>query len=370
MSVVSCRLSVVRVQSRADFCADRLLSWDDDSLIPFSLCPLCPLSLLIQEVDHLSEAALVVSVEFAEESWEVGDVGFVGFDFVGGSCVETAVAGDVGEVGFEVFELSVGGFVLESDDGGIAVVAHGVVVAIKAADLIDGGVDVVGDFVEAEVGGADEFAAEELLVDVLLPLDPEASALFVDEDDGHGDGFSGLDEGEDFEEFVHGSETAWEGGHGVAGADEHEFSGEEVFEVDEFFIAVDVAVGGLFEGESDGESEAGVASRAAVRCGHDASACAGGDHPASFGHASAEFDGGLVVGFGFGCSCGAEDADFSSIAVGCKDFERVAEFRHGGSDEFEVAAVGFVAKKFDRSLDDVGDLVSFLHFAQHGDEFL
>ncbi len=325
---------------------------------------------IVEEVDHLSEATLVVAVEFAEEAWELGDVGFVGFDFVCGSGVEFSVAGDVGVVVFEVFELGVGGFVLESDDGGVAVVSHGVVVAIEAADFFDGGVDVVGDLVEAEVCGADEFATEQLLVDVLLPLDPETSAFFIDEDDGHGDGFSGLDECEDFEEFIHRAESAWECGHGVAGSDEHQFAGEEVLEIDEFLVSFDVAIGGLFEWESDGKPEAGVASCASMCGGHDASASAGGDHPSVLSHATSEFDGGLVVGFGFRGSRGPEDADFSGITIRRKNLQRITQLRHRRTNQLQISAVGLVAKEFDGGLDDVSDLISFLHFAEHGDEFL
>ncbi len=209
-----------------------------------------------------------------------------------------------------------------------------------------------------------------MVLDVGLPLFPVVAAGAVDEDDGHGDGFSGLDEGENFKALVHGAETAGEKGDGVAGADEDEFSGEEVFEVDEFFIVGDEGVGFLFEGETDGQAEAGIGACAAVTRGHDAAAGAGDDHPSGGGHFFGELGGLNVILMGFGGSGGAEDADFSDIAIGGEDFECVAEFLEGFVDEFYVAAIGLIAEELHGVVDDFADHVAVGDNAELFDEFL
>ena len=58
--------------------------------------------------------------------------------------------------------------------------------------------------------GYDEFAADEFGADELVPFFPVGAAGFFEHDDGEGVGAAGLDEGEDFESFVHRSETAGE----------------------------------------------------------------------------------------------------------------------------------------------------------------
>lgn len=209
-----------------------------------------------------------------------------------------------------------------------------------------------------------------MVLDVGLPLFPVVAAGAVDEDDGHGDGFAGLDEGEDFEAFVHGSEAAGEEGDGVAGADEDEFSGEEVFEVDEFFVVGDEGVGFLFEGETDGEAEAGIGACAAVTRGHDSAARAGDDHPSGGGHFFGKFGGLNVVLMGFGGTGRAEDADLSDIAIGGEDFEGVAEFLEGFVDEFYVAAIGLIAEEFHGIVDDFADHVAVGDVAELIDELL
>ncbi len=122
-----------------------------------------------------------------------------------------------------------------------------------------------------------------------------ATGLF-DEDDREGIAATGLDEGEDFEAFVVGAEAAGEEDDGVGFLDEDEFSGEEVAEVDEFFIAFDDGVGALFEGEFDGDAEGGGEAGAFVAGGHDAPSSAGDAHEAGVGADFSALGGELVVG--------------------------------------------------------------------------
>ena len=126
------------------------------------------------------------------------------------------------------------------------------------------------------------------LFDVILPALPEIAAGAVDEDDGHGDALAGLHEREDFEAFVHRAEAAGEERDRVAGADEHQLAGEEVFEVDQLGIVGDERVGGLLEGQADRQAEGRIGARAAVPRGHDPAAGAGDDHPPRGGHRLAE----------------------------------------------------------------------------------
>src|SRR5687768_12741606 len=101
----------------------------------------------------------------------------------------------------------------------------------------------------------------------------------------------------------------------MAGADEHQLAGEEVVEVDEFFVFGDVDVGFLLKREPNRQSKRGLSAGAAMTGGHDAAARASDDHPSVLHHSTGEIGGLQVIGVGFRGASAAEDADFAGIAV-------------------------------------------------------
>ena len=244
------------------------------------------------------------------------------------------------------------------------------VVAVEALHMVRGVFGVGGDVVEVFIVGADPASAHELVVNEFFPSIPVAGDGEVgiaagngltfdwfafDEDDGDHGCFTGLDEGEGFIGFVEGSEATWEADDRFGLREEHEFSGEEVPEVDEFFIVGDDVVCGGFEGESDGDAEGGFASWTFVTGFHDAVAGAGDDHPSSFGHEFGKEYGGFVVGVVFRGSCGAEDGDLVCVCVFAEDSVCVSHFLERGGEEFEFASVSAVRDEFEGGGDEFAD---------------
>ena len=222
-----------------------------------------------------------------------------------------------------------GELLVHADDHAFADPAVGDEVLVETDDLGDGGVDAVGHLEEGEVGLADEAVLDEILAEEGEPGFPIVAAGGIDEDEGEDAAFSGLHEGEDFESFVHGAEAAGEEGDGVGLFDEVELAGEEVVEVDEFFVAVDDFVCALLERETDVEAEGFLAAGSALGGAHDAIAAAGDDHVIELAHLAGEFLGGLECGIGGRGAGGAEDDDFLKGGVGGEDCGRRSGARAG-----------------------------------------
>src|SRR5262249_53105471 len=195
----------------------------------------------------------------------------------------------------DLLELHVRRFSHQSQKHFVAVVAHGVIVAEKVRHLAYGFVHIVRNLVEREIVLADEPTAEELLADVILPAAPVIAAGTIDENDRHGHALAGLHERENFEPLVHRSETAGEERDRVTGAHKHQLAREEVFEIDELWIAVDEGIGFLPEWQPNRKAKRWLSPRAAMPGGHDPAASAGDDHPPGGGHHFAEFGGGDVI---------------------------------------------------------------------------
>jgi hypothetical protein len=124
--------------------------------------------------------------------------------------------------------------------------------------------------------------------------------------------------------------------------------------VDEFFIAFDDGVGALFEGELDGDAEAGGLARTFVTSGHNASARARDAHESGVGEQFSEFGRQDVVGVGRGGTRGAKDGDLAAVAVGLENFESVAEFLEGAVHQLHLPAPGLILGEFDHRLKHVG----------------
>lgn len=300
----------------------------------------------VQGVEELPEPAVVVPVK------SEGDTGFIQFvivfDFFGCGLdgLHGGTGDDVTEVIIQGVEDCGGGRALESDDEEVMDEAAGVEVTVEAGDAADSFGGVLGDLVEVEVVFGDQGGAEEVFTHVSVPGFPVGATGAVDEDEGHELAFAGLHEREGFVGLVHGAESAGEEGDGVGVSDEGEFSGEEVFEGDEFFVLEDDGVGGLFPGQADIGAEAIFGAGAFVACLHDSGAGAGDDHEAGIGGEAAEFLCLVVFGFiGLGAG-GAEDGDFASVVIGGEEAEGVAEFAHGGLDDADIAAVFDVGEEF------------------------
>lgn len=327
---------------------------------------------LVQGVDEFPEASEVTAAVAEDDAWKGIEIGLVGFFFEGVLLHDGASFDDVLEGGVESGEGIFGEGVLKADNESIAHVAVGMVIEVEIGDFGNRFVEIIGDFKKGEVGGGNHAEAEEMFLDELFPSFPIGSAFGVEADDGVEDGFTGLDEGESFEDLVHRAHAAGHSDGGIGFFDEGELASEEEIEVDELAVAGDEFVGGGFEGEGDVESEAVFAGGSLVPGGHDAGARTGHGHVSEVAEAAGELDGGLVfffVGFGAG---GAEEGDFSLVAVGQEDLAGVFHFLEGAVGEFEIGVIHGAASHPDGGgehfgkeawIGDPGDLLGEFHEA-------
>ncbi len=221
---------------------------------------------------------------------------------------------------------------LESGEG----FAGGAFAGLVIVDELGGFFDIIGEVEEIHIVLAD--AVKLVAHGGTDPVEQAAPEIFADEDDGKRDDFKGLDEGERFEELIHGAETAGEDDETGGVFDEHDFANKEVAEV-EFDILVGVGI--LLEGEGDVEADAGAAGFVCSLVGgfHDAGAAAGDDGEVPGDELAAAFDG-LDIFRGIGGGAGrAEDADGGAEAG--EDFEGLDELAHDTKD-----APGLVAEFF------------------------
>jgi len=137
----------------------------------------------------------------------------------------------------------------------------------------DGFFGVVGPLDEVHVYSVDGAAFDQGVVYEGSHVFPE---LFAHDDDRELFDFFGLDEDEGFEDFVHGSESAWHDDEGFGVFDEHDFAYKEVVEV---YESVEVWVGDLFHWEFDvaAERQAAFIAGSSVGCFHDSWSAAGHD---------------------------------------------------------------------------------------------
>ena len=237
--------------------------------------------------------------------------------------VLTGVGGGA-EVG--AFDAGAGG----ADDVGEGAFAFrfGPAAAVFAfGDEVDGFVDAVGDVEEVEVGGAD--GGEAFGHRAAEPVDEAGPEIGAEEDDGEGVELAGLDEGEGFEEFVHGAKAAGEADEGVAVFDEHDLADEEIVVRDGEGL---IGVGFLLHGERDIEAYGDAAGFLGAFVGgfHDAGAAAGDDGEAALGEGVGHVGGELVILLGGLGAGGAKNADRGGKRR--EGFKTLDEFTHDAKD--------------------------------------
>ena len=135
-----------------------------------------------------------------------------------------------------------------------------------------------------------------------------APETFAKEEHGHLGHFVFLHEDKEFGKFVHGAEPAGKENVDFGAHGEHDFSGEEIFELEQ---VSEVGVWVLFVREGDVEADGAPAIFVSAAVGglHDAGAAAGDDGVAVLGKESAEISGGAIITIGFFEAGRAKDGD-------------------------------------------------------------
>ena len=189
-----------------------------------------------------------------------------------------------------------------------------------------------------------------------LPALPVVAGLAIGasafhQDHWHGMTLTGLDEGECFKDLIHGSKAAREAGHCVGVTQEHQLARKEVFETDEFGIALDDVVGVGFKWQADGKTEARFTAWSFVPGLHDSHASAGDGHPSLGSHQSTKLARCCVVRMGFGSPCTSKDGDLAHVLPAVKDSVCSAHFTQGAFHDFHLPKIRAVFQNAERSAD-------------------
>src|SRR2546423_68118 len=110
------------------------------------------------------------------------------------------------------------------------------------------------------------------------PRLPISAARPVEQNNRNNARFAGLHQSEDFEGFIHRTESAREKRESVRLFDEVEFARKKVIEVDQLRVAFDYFIGLLFEWQTNVETKTVLASGAPLGRAHDPLSSAGDDH--------------------------------------------------------------------------------------------
>ncbi len=164
-----------------------------------------------------------------------------------------------------------------------------------------------------------------------------------------------LNECQQLERLVLGSESAREQGEGVGLLHEHELAGEEVLEVDQPAL-VDVGVGLGLERQADVDAEAMLQAGAPVARFHDPGSRSRHDHPSvSARDLLRELAGEGIVRVVLLGSGGPEQRDLGDVPVLREDEKRISHLLQCGVDELEVSPFGVVAKHFEPGHQHLGN---------------
>ena len=196
----------------------------------------------------------------------------------------------------------------------------------------------------------------QIVDDAGLPTLPVVAGLAIragafHQDHRHGVTLARLNEGECFKDLIHRSKAAGEAGHCVGVTQEHELAREEVFETDEFGIALDDVVGVGFKWQADRKAKARFTAWSFVPGLHDSHASAGDGHPSLGGHQSTKLARCCVVRMGFGSPCTSKDGDLAHVLPAVKDPVRSAHFTQGAFHDFHLPKIRAVFQNAERSAD-------------------
>ena len=160
-----------------------------------------------------------------------------------------------------------------------------------------------------------------------------------------------LDQGECFKDLIHRSKSAREACHGVGVTHEHEFAREEVFEIDEFGIALDDVVGVGFKWQADGKAKARFTAWSFVPGLHDSHTSASDGHPSLGGHQSTKIARCCVVRMGLRSPRTSKDGDLAHALPTVKHAVRGAHFTQGAFHDFDLPKIRAVFQNAERSAD-------------------
>src|SRR6185369_7908833 len=246
----------------------------------------------------------------------------------------------------------------------------GMKIPVKTGDDLHGFIGAVGDLIKVQIGGRDQFVAQQLLADVDVPRLPISAAGFVHEYQRHELALAGLHQRDGLVTFVQRAEPTGEQDNGVGVPDENQFAREKIFEGDELFILGDDGVRALFPRQADVDAKTVLQPRPFVAGLHDARTRAGDDHESGGDNFAPEFDGLLVF---HAVRLGArrtEDGNLAFVRIRREQPERVAQFADRRLDDAHVAGVLHIGQQLERVFDDVGDFRFVIAAAFEFDEII
>jgi hypothetical protein len=140
-------------------------------------------------------------------------------------------------------------------------------------------------------------------------------------------------------------------------ADKSQFAREEIFEGDEFLVALHDGIGAFFPRQTDAGAKTVFQTGALMAGTHDARPRAGDDHPAGCRHLSAKFDRLPVFRLFKPGAGGAKNGNLAFFGVRLEKAEGVAQFPHRRADNPDVSAVFNIGQQLEGIINDVGDQV-------------
>ena len=143
---------------------------------------------------------------------------------------------EVGEVAVKAIKGGRVGGLLEPQDQALADEAGRAVVGVEGLDFFDGLVWGGSDAEQGEVGRVDEMPPQHFVTNEVEPAAPVGAAFRLEKDDGMEVTLTGLDQGQELEGLVQGTEAAGQQDEGARLLEEGDLAGEEVLEVDQLAV--------------------------------------------------------------------------------------------------------------------------------------
>ena len=220
----------------------------------------------------------------------------------------------------------------ESHNHGLSHEPHGMIGSIKRLDFLDCSIFRGTNCKETQILRIDELSREQLVFDKGHPLIPIIAVGVLEADNRLRRTLPRLGQCQNFKSFIVRAEPTWKQRNGFGLLHKHEFSSEEVFQVNEFRVIGDDGVGTLFKGEHDVDAETLITTGPFLARLHDSISPTGDHHVAGFYHTPSKLDREEIVRVLGKRSGGSERGDFWARAVFLEHAEPMAQFLDGAID--------------------------------------